>query len=238
MKKTFFLASTILFSAAVFAIPFNSKLSDEERAKLENGEVITRNIDKYKNLSIDSESFAAQTLRKEIDETDPNYLAELAQIRPYEGNEDLIEKLYSVLSDIESYAGIPYWSVQHDRYFDLYKTAEIKSKEQISGTTEKYEADLYMSPFGNIETPITIEKGEDYLIYISSNNNSLKVKGMTAVKKQNLKSVIILFKDGDNWILYGAGGCKAPKVTMFQKRIETSFINRIKTFCSYVFTKI
>ncbi len=238
MKKTFFLASAILFSAAVFAIPFNSKLSDEERAKLENGEVITRNIDKYKNLSIDSESFAAQTLRKEIDETDPNYLAELAQIRPYEGNEDLIEKLYSVLSDIESYAGIPYWSVQHDRYFDLYKTAEIKSKEQISGTTEKYEADLYMSPFGNIETPISIEKGEDYLIYISSNNNSLKVKGMTAVKKQNLKSVIILFKDGDNWILYGAGGCKAPKVAMFQKRIETSFINRIKTFCNYVFTKI
>ncbi len=238
MKKTFFALSLFFASFALFSLPFNSKLSEKELQSLENGEVITRNIDKYKNLSIDSENYAAQKLREEINDTDPNYLAELAQIRSYEGNEDLLEKLYAVLSDIESYAGIPYWSVQHERYFDLYSSAKIKSKEQINEKTEKYQADLYMSPFGNIDTPVTIEKGEDYLVYISSNDNSLKVKGMTAVKKHNLKSVIILFKDGDNWILYGAGGCKAPKIAMFQKRIETSFINRIKTFCNYVFTKI
>ena len=95
-----------------------------------------------------------------------------------------------------------------------------------------------MEPFGDIYTPITIEKGEDFLIYINTNDNDLTIKGVTAVKRRNMNSVIILFRDGDNWILYGAGGCKAPKIAMFKDRIETSFINRIKTFCNYVFTKI
>ena len=53
-----------------------------------------------------------------------------------------------------------------------------------------------------------------------------------------MKSLILLFKDGDNWVLYGIGAVKAPKLAMFEKRIERSFINKTKTFCSYVFSKI
>jgi hypothetical protein len=53
-----------------------------------------------------------------------------------------------------------------------------------------------------------------------------------------MKSVILLFRHEDNWILYGVGGVKALKVSFLEKRIETSFINRIKTFCNFVFTKI
>ena len=95
-----------------------------------------------------------------------------------------------------------------------------------------------MEPFGTIYSPIEIEQTEDYLFYQSTNTNDLKVEGITCVRKYNMKSVIILIKDGENWILYGVGGVKAPRIPFLTQRIEVSFINRIKTFCNYIFTKI
>ena len=238
MKKIFTFFTVYLISIASFALPFNSKVTEEDLKTLSEGKVVARNIDKFKNIGIESDSPLVERTKEQIKDLSPNYLAELIQIRPYEGNEDLPQKLFNVLSDIENYAGIQYWSVRHERYYDLYSSAKILKQEKISDSRFTYETELYMEPFGTIETPISIEKGEDYLIYTNSNANSLKVKGMTAVKARNMKSVILLFKDGDNWILYGIGGCKAPRIAMFESRIETSFINRIKTFCSYVFTKI
>lgn len=238
MKKIFTFFTVYLISIASFALPFNSKVTEEDLKTLSEGKVVARNIDKFKNIGIESDSPLVERMKEQIKDLSPNYLAELIQIRPYEGNEDLPQKLFNVLSDIENYAGIQYWSVRHERYYDLYSSAKILKQEKISDSRFTYETELYMEPFGTIETPISIEKGEDYLIYTNSNANSLKVKGMTAVKARNMKSVILLFKDGDNWILYGIGGCKAPRIAMFESRIETSFINRIKTFCSYVFTKI
>lgn len=238
MKKIFTVFTIYLISAASFALPFNSKVTEEDLKALSEGKVVARNIDKFKNIGIESDSPLVERMKEQIKDLSPNYLAELIQIRPYEGNENLPQKLFDVLSDIENYAGIQYWSVRHERYYDLYSSAKILKQEKISDNRFTYETELYMEPFGNIDTPISIEKGEDYLIYTNTNSNSLKVKGMTAVKAKNMKSVILLFKNGDNWILYGIGGCKAPRIAMFESRIETSFINRIKTFCSYVFTKI
>ena len=143
MKKLLVFTAGFFLAFNTFALPFNSKLSNSEKEKLSQGQVIARNIDKYKNLSIDSENETAKRLRNEIYDLDPNYLAEMAQIRPVEGNEDLIEKMYEVLSDIDSYAGIPYWSVRHERYFDLYKTAEVVKKEEIIHVEIDGEEKLY-----------------------------------------------------------------------------------------------
>ena len=51
-------------------------------------------------------------------------------------------------------------------------------------------------------------------------------------------SCITVFRDGDNWILYGIGGVDALKLWFIEDRVETSFINRIKTFCNFIFTKL
>lgn len=237
-KKILLSTALFLFSFSVFSVSFNSKVTGPELQTLAEGKVLARNIDKFKNISIESDHPSVAIMKSQIKNLEPNYLAELIQLRPYEGNENLPEKLFNVLSDIPHYAGIPYWSVRHERYFDLYSTAEIMDKVEINENCVNYKADLVMEPFGHIITPITIERGEDFLIYTNSNANTLKLKGMTAVKEKNMKSIIILFKDGDNWVLYGIGGCKAPKVPMFEERIQTSFINRIKTFCNFAFTQI
>ena len=53
-----------------------------------------------------------------------------------------------------------------------------------------------------------------------------------------MKSAITVFRDGDNWVLYAIGGVDTYKIFFLEDRVETSFINRIKSFCSFIFTKI
>lgn len=237
MKKIIILF-TLFISIPVFSLPFNSLLSQKEKDDLLNGQVLIRNIDKYKNMCIEGSNPGIQKLREIVDEQNPNYLAEVIQVKPYEGNENLQEVVRSALENISDYAGIPYWSERHQRYWDLYSSAVVVGSSQINETTKQINADLYMEPFGLIHSPILIEQTEDFLLYNTTNNNNLKIEGFTVVKKQNMKSLILLFRYEDKWILYGVGGVKALKVSFLEQRIETSFINRIKTFCNFIFTKI
>ena len=177
-------------------------------------------------------------LYESIYQTKPNYLAEVIQIKPYEGNEDLPEKIRFALENIQDYAGIPYWSERNQTFYNLYDVAEVKDRKEITPEITEISSYLYMLPFGDLYCPITIEQNDDFLFYTQTNSNNLKFEGITCVKQYCMKSAILLFRDGDNWILYGAGGVKAPRVPFLTNRIETSFINRTKTFCNFIFTKL
>ena len=239
MNKTtiFTLALVALTAVSATALPFNEKLSAEDLETINKGEVLIKSIDKYKNMSIDSDNPGAERIRLIVNNLNPNYLAEIIQVKPIKGNEDLDVKISAVLEDVESYAGIPYWSVYHNRYFNLYDTAKINSITQ-DYNSKLIDSTIDIGPFGLTNVPIYIEKNDNFLLYQMTNNQNLNHMGITCVQKKNMKSLILLFKDGDNWVLYGIGAVKAPKLAMFEKRIERSFINKTKTFCSYVFSKI
>ncbi|MEE1212096.1 MAG: DUF6675 family protein [Treponema sp.] len=239
MNKTtiFALALVALTAVSAAALPFNDKLSAEDLETINKGEVLIKSIDKYKNMSIDSDNPGAERIRLIVNNLNPNYLAEIIQVKPIKGNEDLDVKISAVLEDVESYAGIPYWSVYHNRYFNLYDTAKINSITE-DNNSKLIDSTIDIGPFGLTNVPINIEKNDNFLLYQMTNNQNLNHMGITCVQKKNMKSLILLFKDGDNWVLYGIGAVKAPKLAMFEKRIERSFINKTKTFCSYVFSKI
>ena len=96
-----------------------------------------------------------------------------------------------------------------------------------------------MQPVGMMHMPITIEETDDYLFYYSTNNNALKFEEkFNCVNKQCMKSVVVVFRDGENWILYGVGGVKALRIPLIEKRVETSLINRIKTFYNFIYEKL
>lgn len=239
--SVFFLiiASIPALCPAQTTLPFNDKVTVEDKKALDEGTVLIRSIDKYKNVALKSSLPAAVKMLEAIKELSPNYLAESIQIRKVSENEDLLQKIAAVLTDIPHYAGIPYWSVQHERYWDLYESAKVKSVSEEGGGVTIYEADLYMEPFGNIESHISFELGADYLLYINENTNNLKFNGkIQCIGKHKMKSAILIFKQEDNWVLYALGGCKTFKILGFEKRVERSLINRIKTFCNYVFTKV
>lgn len=222
----------------LFGNPFNSKLTASEQEKLDKGEVVIKNIDYAKNMCLNgAEDEICAKIVKEVNNFSPKYLAEIIQVKDYKGNENLPAKMAEILNNIEDYAGIPYFSERHQCYFDLYSKASITNIKK-EGSKSFIDANLEMEPFGTVNETIVCETGKDYLLYTAENTNNLKFQGITCVGKNKLKVYIYCVHKDDKWIIYGIGGVNAPHMPFLTDRIRTSFINRIKTFCNFVFTKI
>ena len=239
MKSLFALfCATYLFFlplSIVSAQLFNNKLTPEDQKKLANGEILIRNIEKSKNISLNPVNPAAKQAIDTITALKPTYLAEVIQILPYDAK--LIDKVQEILLDIPSYKGIPYYSVRNERYFDLYSSAKIISMQKNGGKSV-VEAELLMQPFNMMETHIVVTNENGTLFFQQGNKNHIKAGSITVAKANNMQSIIVVFREGNSLVLYGIGGVNAPVVFFLKDRIETSFMNRIKTFCMYVYEKL
>ena len=236
-KFVFFTLITALFFS-LSAEAFNEKLTNEERNIVASGEVFIKNINYFKNISLKTgNTELGDQLLKEIDDLNPKYLAEVIQIKPYKGNEDLPQRLETILNNVPEYAGIPYFSERAQQWYNLYDSAVITSKTD-SNNASTIKAELQMEPFGTVNEVIEITKSNESILYSAINTNKLRyLDKFDCVWPQKMKICILLFRDGDNWVLYGIGGVNAPRIPFFTERIQTSFINRINTFCSFIFKK-
>ncbi len=239
MKKIVF-SLLIFISLTVFlsADPFNNKLTAEERKTIESGKILIKNINYEKFMCFKKgESELGDKLLAEIRDLNPKYLAEIIQIKPYKGNEDLPQRLEALLNNVPDYAGIPYYSEHNDEWYDLYDSAEIiESTDRQDGKSLK--VNLMMKPFDLVNQNIDLYRAKESILYTAVNTNKLRyLDKFDCIWPRKMKICILLVRDGDNWILYGIGGVNAPRVPFFTERIQTSFINRINTFCSFIFKK-
>lgn len=239
MKNKILILVFTLFFSSLFASPFNEKLTEDELNTLSTGQVLIKNINNKKNICLKKNLFSsADELLAIMDDLNPKYLAEIIQIKPYEGNEDLPKKLETILNNIPEYAGIPYYSERAEHWYDLYDSAEI-TETFIENNVQTIKATLKMQPFDTVYETITLTSDENTVFYTAQNENKLRyLDKFDCIWPQKMKICILLFKDGDNWILYGIGGVNAPRIPFFTERIQTSFINRINTFCSFIFDKL
>ncbi len=239
MKKIFLLTFFLItLVSTVIADPFNSKLTGEERTTLQNGEILIKNINYEKFMCLKKgEAELGDKLLSEIRDLNPKYLAEVIQIKPYEGNEDLPQRLEQLLNNVSDYAGIPYYSVRAEAWYNLYDSATIlESVDRSDGKSLKTK--FLMEPFDTVYEDINLYRAKDSILYTAVNTNKLRyLDKFDCVWPRKMKICILLLRDGDNWILYGIGGVNAPRVPFFTERIQTSFINRINTFCSFIFKK-
>lgn len=239
MKKSLFTLVFLIFSVFTgIAEPFNSKLSADDRATLASGEILIKNINYEKNMCLKKGAAPlGDRLITEIRDLSPKYLAEVIQVKPYKGNEDLPQRLEALLNNVSDYAGIPYYSVRAEKWYNLYDSAEIvETIERSDGKSLK--AEFMMEPFDLVKEDIELIRGTDSILYTSVNTNKLRyLDKFDCIWPKKMKICILLLRDGDNWVLYGIGGVNAPRVPFFTERIQTSFINRINTFCSFIFKK-
>ena len=231
------LAASIFASLALSAQEaiFNSNLSTDEKTRLENGEVLIRKLSSSKKLCMQHSNPVAQKAVDTIKALKPAYVAEVIRVYPYAGNENLLEEYKKSIMDVESYVGIPYYSEHGKSWHELYSSAKINSYI-TEGNKSEMNCLLYMEPFGDIDTKITTETSASSFYYENTNLNKLRYYDkFDCVKPQKMKSVISIFRTGDNWVVYAVGAVNAPDVFFLRDRIETSFLNRIKTFCAYFF---
>ena len=240
-KSIFFLFFALCFfslSAVLFSQPlFNDNITAEESQKLAAGEILIRNIGKAKNMSLNPVTPQAAELIERIKKLKPAYLAEVIQIRPLSGNENVIQNIKPLLLDVEGYVGIPYWSERAQNWYDLYSSASI-IKNDITETGSTLNVDLYMLPFGDLNVDINLSDTDDEVFYSMINTGNVKYENMTVVRPEKMQSFVYAFKYNDSIVLYGIGGVNAPSVFFLRDRIELSFINRIKTFCKFIFEKL
>ena len=245
MQKLILTAILFFCTFFIHAQIFNNNLSADEKARLENGEVLVRNIGNAKKISLNEINKDAESVISTVKALKPPYLVEIIQKIPYEGNEQIFDILRKELTDVESYVGIPYFGQRTQRWYDLYSSAVVLSKAETAETSNIL-ANLEMSPFGIITTNIDIVQKEDMLLYSSNNTEPVKIQdsgvkivdGMTCAKANAMKSFVYAFREGDSIILYGLGGVNAPNVIILKDKIDNSFINRVTTFCKYIFSKL
>jgi len=229
----FFLAAGYAFSQVLF----NDNMTSEEKQKLADGEILIRNIGKAKNISLNPVTPEAARLIERVKKLKPAYLAEVIQIRPLSGNEGLIQSIKPLLLDVEGYVGIPYWSERAQDWFDLYSSASIVKKD-ITETGGTLNVDLYMLPFGDLNVNIGLSDTDGEVFYSMINTGNVKYENITVVRPEKMQSFVYAFTYNDFVVLYGIGGVNAPSVFFLRDRIELSFINRIKTFCRFIFEKL
>ena len=246
MKRTLVVAFSIfvvMTQGAFGGELFNKNLTDDERQTLKTGQVLIKNIGNQKKSCLNSGyNSDCDKLIAEIKDLNPKYLAEIIQVKPYKGNENLPQVLEELLYNVSDYVGIPYWSERNQKYYDLYDSAEITEEtilsQGISSVSKELSVTFGMKPFGTVYETIMLSRSPSSVYYSSVNLNKLRYNDQfDCIWPKKLKICIILIRDGDNWILYGTGGVNAPRIPFFTERIETSFINRIKTFCNFIFTK-
>ena len=120
----------------------------------------------------------------------------------------------------------------------MYDEAKITGNFK-DGSTDFIAARLLMEPFGTFDSEIEIHKTADSYFYSMKNLDDLRYRdSFNAVGKEKMQSVITVFRDGDNWVMYAIGGADLAWVPFVGNRIKTSFMNRIQAFCNYVFEKI
>ena len=239
-KKNIFISLFILFCMLpAFSQYFNSNLTETEKDIISKGDVFIKNINFHKYMCLNNGiNSNGDYLIEEIKDLNPKYLAEVIQIKPYKGNEDLPKQLEKLLNNVSDYAGIPYYSEHAEAWFDLYTSAEI-IKSSIEGKKTIHDAEFIMEPFNLVKEKIVMINEDDSILYIATNQNKLRYKDkFDCIWPQKMKICILLFRDGDNWVLYGIGGVNAPRIPLFTERIQVSFINRINTFCSFIFKKL
>lgn len=216
---------------------FSDRISDEEKTVLNSGKVLIRNPHNLSNILLLPSDLKSKQVLTEIQQIKPVFLAEIIQIIPISSKPDLINNINQALTDIPSYKGIPYYSEHNKIWVDLYSKADIIS-EKSGDNHHSISAQFYMEPFGDISTDISIVKSQTSLFYSNINATPVMYNNITCVKPGKMKYIIYVFQTDENWILYGIGAVNTPKIPFIKDRIELSFMNRIKTFCNFIFQKL
>ena len=228
--------STVSISDDAFAALFNERLSDSEKTALQNGEFVFNSIGSIKKVRVNHVKETAQDIET-VKKVNPNHLIEVIKIIPYQGNENLIETIARIMQDINAYTEIPFYSERHNRYYKLFKEAEILSVREKNAVLTIDER-LLMNPFKSYTARVEAENRGDYYFYTMKNTERVKYKFLNAIKKEKMIAGVSVFKYGENWVIYALGGAYIFHGPFFNDFVESEFCGRIKAFVIYVFNRL
>jgi hypothetical protein len=212
-------------------------LSDQERATLRNGKALIRQAASSQSLSLAVRGDFADEIRSRIRATGANYVGEVIMAVPAAAGSTSLKDLAHDLSNVEGYVGIPYWSKQSNRFYDLFdRVTIIQRSTQAEGHTVV--VDQHMDPFADYRASYFCELSGNELRFHSENLSPISYKGFKAVAPGNMVWYLYGFPADGATILYGVGAVRTfDMFGLFGERLRTSFMSRIQAFFSYMYRK-
>jgi hypothetical protein len=212
-------------------------MNEADRQTLKSGKLLIKNIGRYKNVMLNPVTPEAKNLLEQMKKLDPAYLAEITYIVPVEEADRCLSILYDNLLDVKTYPSIPYYSQSHNEWNVMYQFVKITASDyRTTGAAISVFGEI--TPFEPYNFDIALSRSGSSLEFRLVNTSEIKFKGVPCVSKGKSLTLVCAFPYGDKMIIYGVGGVNAPYVPILNEKIQTSFINRITTFCSYIFGKI
>jgi len=210
-------------------------LEPVEVLSLFEGKALIRNHGSKATLRLSAFDAESSLIRKEVSQLNPNYLVELIALIPQVDVADQLSKLAALLSNIEGYVGIPYWSVREQKTYDLFDRVKVLSTKTIPGGAY-IEAEQHMKPFEDYKASYQYTIESESLAFHSTNLSHLSYKGVRAVSPGGMKWYLYVFKSGDHLVYYGLGAVRAfDMLGLIRDRLEVSFLGRVGAFFNHMY---
>lgn len=225
-------------SAFLTAQDFLSGLSADERATLDNQDILVRFINNTERICVPAGlSAPVDVVADAMREIRANYLAEAMWRVPVAGYEDLLPKVDAMFRNMDTFKEIPYYPEGSDTQVQLFTVAEIIDTKTLGHETFST-AHFRMDPFDTYGAELYQELTEDSFVFTHQSTDSLHYLGLPMIGKGKMRAAIAVVRDGDYWFVYAAGGVRAPKPPLLRKALERAFNNRIKDFASFYIKKV
>jgi hypothetical protein len=222
-------AILVLFPCALLAEQPFAGIGAAEAAALARGEPLVRNLRSARELAGGAPE--AERIKAEAQALGPNYVAELLALVPREGSAAAIDSLEEALLDVEGYVGIPYYSVQNKRTFDLFSSMRILSRSAAPGEATRIDASQVMLPFGEYRASYELQRSGETLRFKGANTGPISYNGVAAVKPGQMLWFVTAFPAGEYWAFYGVGAARAfDMFGALRGRLEASFVGRVQAF--------
>ena len=241
LKKFMRIPLVALFLLATAQLPaelFNTQLTQDERERLERGEIVIRHINTVEKICVEpGTSEEIDTIADAMRSTNANYLSEVLWTLPVSANERLTDLAESFFRDMETFREIPYYSEALGKTGPLFSVADLLETE-TDGVETHSTARFCMEPFEPYLARLYMRKTEHTFVFLHTNTEKIKLAIVRAINKDTMKAGIAIVRDGERWIVYGAGGIRGPKPRLLRKSLEKAFNNRIKDFATFYIQKV
>jgi hypothetical protein len=152
--------------------------------------------------------------------------------------------LYNEALALSTLAGIEYFSTSRNTMRTFYETSSVidgpdtrKPRNNPIYGTPPAELTVYTEQkdltFGNNIYKYEYHARSDALIFVQENDTAMKMGIITAVRKNNLRSVVAVIDAGDYLLIYAASMAKAASVPGMSRRVGASFSTRAEAMLKW-----
>jgi len=230
-------------------------LTEAERASLEQGELVVHPLKNAAKLNLAYSDTETQEIQRRVKAIQPNYTAEFMAaipVRDQAQTKATINQIVAVLSDVNGYVNIPYWSNQQKTTYPLFDKIQIldrkpitdeKSKSDASNATvaqskaESIEVLQHMEPFDDFRACYNYNVAGNALRFSAVNEDTIvySYQHFSAVSPGNMIWELYVFPFNGNLCIYGVGAIRAfDMFGIFRRRLEPSLMGRVEAFFGYM----